>query len=158
MTVKWQSRRLPGLVLYDEHYQDMRQRYIHIRSFRDEMVALENWLLENPERRPKTARGWKKQVGNWCRLADKYAKQKYERALATGKVKELKMNNVDAGLRLSQILKRAEKEKQKAEVRGQKSEVGSQKSEVRGQKSEVKSHADPVGIGEALKIIGGNNG
>lgn len=121
-------------MLYEEHYIDMRERYIYIKSFRDEMVALENWLIENRERWPKSARGWKRQVGNWCRLADKFAKRQYERALATGRVKDLKMNTTDAGLRLSQIIKRAGAEK-----------------------SEEKQHADPINFGDALKLIGGNN-
>lgn len=137
-TIKWRSQRYPELVLYEEEYMEMKEMFTYIKSFRDEMLNLEKWLFANPERMPKSERGWVKQVRNWMRLADRFAEQKYLDALVRGNLKSTKMSVAEAGLRLSQIMKR------------------SQAEEARVKKSEAKKEADPVPFGDALNTIASN--
>lgn len=98
--VKWQSKLFPKLTLTESHYQEMRVRFPHIESFRDEMKKLEDWLWANESRRPKSR--WKTQIRNWMRKAEIYAVERHKQRLVKGK--ERPMSHQEASKSLAEIL------------------------------------------------------
>ena len=99
-SIKWQSNLFPKLTLTEDHYREMRARFPHIESFRDEMKKLEDWLWVNESRRPKSR--WKKAIGNWMRKAEIYAIERRKYRLIKGK--ERPMSHQEASKSLAEIL------------------------------------------------------
>jgi hypothetical protein len=100
LSIKWQSKLFPKLILTEEHYQEMRKLFVNIESFKVEMEKAEKFYWANPEKQPKSQ--WKRAVSNWMRIADDIAKRQRAQRLVKGKEKPL--SHKDATRSLAQIM------------------------------------------------------
>ncbi|MDI6804638.1 MAG: hypothetical protein QME58_12475 [Bacteroidota bacterium] len=70
----WQSSIFPKMVLTDKMLEVYWWAYPRIKSFRDQLLLAEAWLVSNPDRVPIRLFG--RFINNWMRTANKIITRK----------------------------------------------------------------------------------